>query len=131
MAFSPGHVYLTQACPIPFSASTRDHGRGIDHQWQADLVDLGRLSKFNKGVKFLLTCIDVLSKYAWVVPLQNKTGQSLVTAFLKIFETGRRPLALQTDKGTEFKNKVFQKFLRDHGITFFTTENDIKASIME
>ena len=37
---------------------------GIDHQWQADLVDVSRLSKYNKGIKFLLTCIDVLSKYA-------------------------------------------------------------------
>ena len=105
---------------------------GIDHQWQADLVDVSRLSKFNKGIKFLLTCIDVLSKYAWVVPLKNKTGQSLVDAFRRIFKSGRRPLTLQTDKGTEFTNRVFQKFLRENHVGFFTSENeDIKASIAE
>ena len=105
---------------------------GIDHQWQADLVDVSRLSKYNKGIKYLLTCIDVLSKYAWVVPLKNKTGQSLVVAFKVIFKTGRKCLALQTDKGGEFINRIFQKFLRDHEVTFFTTENeDIKASLAE
>jgi transposase InsO family protein len=105
---------------------------GLDHQWQADLVDVARLSKDNKGIKFLLTCIDVLSKYAWVVPLKDKTGKSLVAAFETIFKTGRQPLALQTDKGTEFLNRPFQKFLKDHNVSFFTTENeDIKASIAE
>ena len=105
---------------------------GIDHQWQADLVDVSRLSKFNKGIKYLLTCIDVLSKYAWVVPLKDKTGQRLVEAFQLIFKSGRQPFALQTDKGTEFTNRVFQKFLHNQNVSFFTTENeDIKASIAE
>ena len=105
---------------------------GMDNQWQADLVDVSHLSKHNKGIKYLLTCIDVLSKYTWVVPLKNKTGQSLVKAFQVIFDSGRKCLSLQTDKGTEFINRVFQKFLRDHKVTFFTTENeDIKCSIAE
>lgn len=106
---------------------------GIDHQWQADLVDVSRLSKYNKGFKFLLTCIDVFSKYAWVVPLKNKSGQSLVEAFQQIFKTGRQPkIALQCDKGTEFHNRPFQKLLKDHNITLFSTENeDIKACIAE
>jgi hypothetical protein len=38
---------------------------------QADLVDLAKLSSYNKGFKYLLTCIDVLSRYAWVVPLKE------------------------------------------------------------
>lgn len=50
---------------------------GIDHQWQADLVDVAKLASYNKGFKYLLTCIDVLSRYAWVVPLKDKTGKSL------------------------------------------------------
>ena len=73
---------------------------GIDHQWQADLVDLGKLASYNKGFKYLLTCIGVLSKYAWVVPLKDKTGKSLKEAFQVIFKTGRQP-----DRGTEcFRN---------------------------
>ena len=54
---------------------------GIDDQWQADLVDISSLARFNKGYKFLLTCIDVFSKFAWVVPLKNKTEATLVNGF--------------------------------------------------
>jgi hypothetical protein len=77
---------------------------GIDHQGQADLVDLGKLASYNKGFKYLLTCIDVLSRYAWVVPLKDKTGKTLKDAFQVIFKSGRQPIHLQTDKGTEFTN---------------------------
>ena len=105
---------------------------GIDHQWQADLVDVSRLAKENEGFKFLLTVIDVLSKFAWVVPLKNKTGQSLVDAFEGVFALGRVPDRLQTDKGTEFLNKNFQTFLVKHGVKHFTTHNvETKASIAE
>jgi hypothetical protein len=47
---------------------------GIDDLWQADLVDLSSISKYNEGYKFLLTVIDVFSKVAWVIPLKNKSG---------------------------------------------------------
>ena len=105
---------------------------GIDHQWQADLVDVAKIASYNEGYKYLLTCIDVLSRYVWVVPLKDKTGKSLVAAFMSIFKSGRHPIRLQTDKGTEFTNRVFQKFLKDRGIHFFTTHNEeTKASIVE
>ena len=81
---------------------------GIDDQWQADLVDMSALARFNKGCEFLLTCIDVFSKFAWVVPLKNKTGESLVNGFQSILDTGRSPVKLQTDKGIEFLNRNFQ-----------------------
>ena len=61
----------------------------VDQQWQADLVDLQSISKINDGYKYLLTCIDVLSKYAWVVPLKNKTGKSIIDAFETIFAEGK------------------------------------------
>ena len=105
---------------------------GIDHQWQADLVDLGKLAFYNKGFKYLLTCIDVLSRYAWVVPLKDKTGKTLKEAFQVIFKTGRQPIRLQTDRGTEFTNRVFQMFLKKHDVHFFTTYNEeTKANIVE
>ena len=105
---------------------------GKDDQWQADLVDVKSLKKHNDGVTFLLTVIDVLSKYAWVVPLRNKTGPRLKEAFDHIFSQGRKPCKLQTDKGTEFKNREVQAFLKDQGVHFFTTENsEIKAAIVE
>ena len=105
---------------------------GIDHQWQADLVDLGKLASYNKGCKYLLTCIDVLSRYARVVPLKDKTGKILKEAFEVIFKSGGQPIRLQTDRGTKFTNRVFQKFLKENNVHFFTTYNDeTKASIVE
>lgn len=102
-------------------------------QWQADLCDLSRLRRLNKGVCFLLTVIDVFSKVAHVRALKNKTGGALVSAFQDILEhSPQTPRRLQTDKGSEFMNKLFQQFLKTKGIVFFTSENeDIKASVVE
>ena len=104
---------------------------GIDQQWQADLVDVTSLSRYNDGQRFLLTCIDIFSKYAWVIPLQDKTGQSLIKAFARILKDGRKPRLLQTDKGTGFINQKFQSFLKNNKIKFFTTHNETKASVVE
>ena len=49
--------------------------------WGADLADMQLLSKFNKGFRFLLCVIDTYSKYAWVIPLKDKKGVSIVNAF--------------------------------------------------
>ena len=57
---------------------------GLDDQWVADLVEVQRLAKYNRGIRYLLTVVDVLSKYAWVQPLKDKTGVALVRAFEKI-----------------------------------------------
>ena len=52
-----------------------------DNIWVADLADMQLISKFNKGFRFLLCVIDIFSKYAWVVPLKDKKGVSIVDAF--------------------------------------------------
>ncbi|GBO29609.1 Putative uncharacterized transposon-derived protein F54H12.3 [Araneus ventricosus] len=102
----------------------------IDQQWQADLVDLSSLSKYNKGYRYLLRCMDVLSKYAWIVPLKQKRGKDILEAF-KIIFSHRKPKFLQTDQGTEFENSIFQKFLKENNVKYFTTYNATKASIVE
>ena len=84
---------------------------GIDDQWQTDSVDVSSLARFNKEYKFLLTCIDVFSKFAWVVPIENKSGETLVNGFQSILDLGRSPEMLKTDKGTEFLNRNFQSLL--------------------
>ncbi len=82
---------------------------GKDVQFQADLVDMSAHSKENDNIKFLLTCIDVFSKYAWARPLKNKTGKEVTKAFDSILKENRVPQKLQTDMGTEFFNKHFQQ----------------------
>jgi regulation of enolase protein 1 (concanavalin A-like superfamily) len=67
-----------------------------------------------------------------VIRLKDKTGKTLVAAFTTIFESGLRPVHLQTDKRTDFINRVFQKFLRENAVHFVTTQNaEAKASIVE
>ena len=56
-----------------------------------DLADMQSLSKYNKGIKYLLCAIDLFSKYAWVVPLKDKRGISIVNAFQKIVSEGGKP----------------------------------------
>ena len=99
--------------------------------WQADLVDMSSISKYNDGYKFLLTVIDVFSKVAWTVPLKNKSGQTLTEAFSTLFQQ-RKPAHLQTDKGTEFLNNNVQRLIKEYSINFYTSENeDVKASVVE
>ena len=61
-----------------------------DNIWGADLVHMPLLSKFNKEFRFLLCTIDIFSKYAWVIPLKDKKGISIVNAFQKIFNESNR-----------------------------------------
>lgn len=108
--------------------------RGIDEQWQADLVDMQALSHSNKGYKYLLTCIDVFSKFAWAVPVKTKSAASIVDGFKILFEqeTKRRPKTLQTDKGKEFLNAAVQHLLqKTYKIRHFTSWSDQKAAVVE
>ena len=81
-----------------------------DNIWGADLADMQLISKFNKGFRFLLCVIDIFSKYAWVVPLKDKKGVSIVDAFQKILDdSNRKPNKMWIDKGSEFYNNFFKK----------------------
>lgn len=103
---------------------------GMNQQYQADLVDMQALSTSNDGYKYLLTCIDVFSKYAWAVPLTSKRSEAVTLAFKKIFRE-RIPRKLQTDAGKEFTNKLLQNYLKLKNIIFFSTNNATKACIVE
>ena len=85
------------------------YSRSKDNIWGADLADLQLISKFNKGFIFLLCVIDIFSKYAWVIPLKDKKGISIVNAFQKILkESDRKPNKIWVDKGSEFYNNSFK-----------------------
>ena len=74
-----------------------------DNIWGADLADMQLISTYNKGFRFLLCVIDIFSKYAWVVPLKDEKGVSIVHAFQSIFKkSNRKPNKIWVDKGSEF-----------------------------
>ena len=105
--------------------------RDIDETWQADLVDLKMYSKENRGYTFLLTVIDNVSKYAWALPLKQKTEVCLKNALSKIFKEGRIPKKLQVDRGSEFYNKDVKSLLASHKIHMYSSYSNLKASIIE
>ena len=62
-----------------------------DSIWSVELADMQSLSKYNKGIKYLLCAIYLFSKYAWVISIKDKKGVSIVNAFKKIISEGRKP----------------------------------------
>ena len=79
-----------------------------DNIWGADLADMQLISKFNKGFRVLLCVIDIFSIYAWVVPLKDKKGVSIVNFFQKILDKpARKPNKIWVDKANEFYNNSF------------------------
>ena len=100
---------------------------GIDEIWAADLVEMGKFSKWNKGIRYLLMVIDVFSKFGWIEPLKDKRGESVADAFEKIFTSSRRhPRLLWTDRGSEFYNSSVKRLLSRHDISLYSTENEEK-----
>ena len=90
------------------------------------------ISKFNKGFRFLLCVSDIFSKYAWVAPLKDKNGVSIVDAFQKISkESNRKPNKIWVDKGSEFCNNSFKKCLKDNDIAMYSTHNEGKSVVVE
>ena len=103
-----------------------------DNIWGVDLADMQLLSKYNKGIRFLLCVIDVFSKYAWVVPLKDKKGISIVKAFQSILkQSNRKPNKICVDKGSEFYNAYFKKWLRDNDIVMYSKHNEEKSVVAE
>ena len=84
---------------------------------KADVVDMQSLLLHSDGVQYLFTCIDTFSKYAWVCPLKNKSGLCVKEAFESILRE-KVPIYLQTDKGTEVKNTLFQGQVAGYEIKF-------------
>ena len=95
------------------------------------LADMQSLSKYNKGIKYLLCAIDLFSKYAWVVPLNDKRGISIVNAFQKIISEGRKPNKIWVDQGGEFYKKYFKRFLGINNIEMYSTYNKGKYVVAE
>ena len=90
------------------------------------------ISKFNKGFRFLLCAVDIFSKYAWVVPLKDKKGLSIVDAFHKILDdSNRKPNKVRVDKGSKFYNSSFKKLLKDNDIEMYSIHNEGKYVVAE
>lgn len=113
-------------------ARNRTVALGKDTDFQADLIDVSRIARYNNGNKYILSVIDVLSKFAWAIPVKNKTAEEVIKGFKKVLKSGRKPWRLYTDAGGEFVNRKFEKFLEENDILKLTARNkETKAAVAE
>ncbi|XP_041355340.1 uncharacterized protein LOC121386086 [Gigantopelta aegis] len=102
-----------------------------DEMFDMDLMDVSRHSKVNNGIRYLLIVIDILSRYAWAIPLVNKKPETVLEGFKTVLKDGRIPKKVRVDKGTEFAG-LFKQFLLKENIKLIVTQNeDIKSNFAE
>ena len=100
--------------------------------WGADLVEMQDRSKQNNGYRYMLNVIDVFSKYAWSVPLKDKSGVTVTEAFkLIVKNSDRLPKFLWVDEGKEFYNKNMNEWLKENSITMYSTHGEHKSAVVE
>ena len=90
----------------------------IDDIWSLDILDLKDYApKNNTGYRYVLVIMDNFSKFGWTVPLKNKNAQTIKDSFEKILiSSKRKPTLMQSDRGNEFYNNIFQDFLNKNNI---------------
>jgi hypothetical protein len=105
--------------------------KGLYHQMQMDLVDLSSIKRQNRGYCWLLTAIDVFSRFAFAIPLKNKQAKTVLDGIKEIFAKYPTPKMMQTDRGLEFINSIANKYYKEKGIHRFSVSSDTKNSIIE
>lgn len=105
--------------------------RGIKDQYDIDLIDMGRLSKYNDNVIFLLTAIDAFSRVAMVKPLKNKKSDTVLEALKNMLSGVNKSRAVRTDYGGEFKNAKLEAYFKANNIKHFYAHPPLKAQIVE
>ena len=104
----------------------------IDAIWQGDLVVLNQIKQENSNFSYILTCIDLVSRFAFAEPTRTKSPKDVVKAFdIIIKRSGRKPVKLHTDAGNEFKGKHAQSYFKENNIIHYTSFSDMKAAVCE
>ena len=91
-----------------------------DNIWRADLADMQLISKYNKGIRYLLCAMDLFSKYAWVIPLKDKKGITIVNAFQSILDRSKRKPSPSSPSKIWFK---------ENHIEIYSTYNEGKSAV--
>ena len=96
------------------------------------------ISKYNKGIRYLLCVIGLFSRYSWIIPLKNKKGESIIEGFKEILDdsgnarhSNRKPNKIWVDHGSELYNNKFKSFLEENDIEMYSTFNEGKSVVVE
>jgi hypothetical protein len=98
----------------------------------ANLVDLQEWADKNDGYKYLLNVIYLFSRYAWSIPLKDKSAPVMIYAFKSLFSVIKRdPKHLWIDRGTEFYNTQVKSLMKQHNVKMYSTGGDSKCVFAE
>ena len=105
----------------------------IDDTWSLDILDLKDYgSENNRGYRYVLVVIDNFSKFGWTIPLKNKNAQTIKDSFENILINSKRsPNLIETDRGKEFYNNIFQDFLNKSDIKLYSRNTSLGAVFAE
>ena len=105
----------------------------IGDTWSLDILDLKDYGpESNRGYRYVLVTIDNFSKYGWTVPLKNKNAQTIKDSFENILiSSKRKPNLIESDRGKEFYNNIFQDFLNKNNIKLYSRNSSYGAVFAE
>ena len=105
----------------------------IDDIWSLDILDLKDYGpENNRGYRYVLVVIDNFSKFGWTVPLKNKNAITIKDSFQNILMSSKRsPNLIETDRGKEFHNNIFQDFLKKNRIKLYSRNSSDGAVFAE
>ena len=105
----------------------------IDDIWSLDILDLKDYGpENNRGYRYVLVTIDNFSKFGWTSPLKNKNAQTIKDSFENILTNSKRkPNLIETDRGKEFYNNIFQDFLNKNNIKLYSRNSSYGAVFAE
>ena len=105
----------------------------IDDIWSLDILDLKDYGPENNGgYRYVLVTIDNFSKFGWTIPLKNKNGQKIKNSFENILiNSKRKPNLIESDRGKEFYNNIFQDFLNKNNIKLYSRNTSLGAVFAE
>ena len=119
--------------PKKYSATNKTDVYHIDDIWSLDILDLKDYGpENNRGYRYVLVVIDNFSKFGWTIPLKNKNAQTIKDSFENILiNSKRKPNLIETDRGKEFYNNIFQDFLNKNNIKLYSRNSSIGAVFAE
>ena len=108
----------------------RIYTKGINYQFQIDLIDMSKFEDENDGYRWFITIIDTFSKKAWAFKTKRKNGKAILEVMEPFLEENT-PQKIEFDQGKEFYNRPFIKLLRRLKIKYFSVYSDNKCAIVE
>ena len=119
--------------PKKYYATNKTDVYYIDDIWSLDILDLNDYGpKNNRGYRYALVTIDNFSKFGWTIPLKNKNAQTIKDSFENILiSSKRKPNLIESDRGKEFYNNIFQDFLNKNDIKLYSRNTYLGAVFAE